>query len=275
VNRMAELFKTEGLTHIFKSGRAGLRNISLHIDSGSIIVLAGRNGSGKTLLVRHFVGLSTPTAGKVLFHAEPVAQSIKKIRTSVGYVFQDADLQIFSQTVAEDVAFGPENLMLPAEVVEQRVERALSATHLEAMKNRRPETLSGGEKRRLAIAGILAMEPECLILDEPFANLDLESIRDVVEILVELHKSGKTLIVVTHELEKILPFADKLIILDNGELVFSGHPADTTPELYKNHGLVCPLEGHFPWVYQDFSSFETKHKIGSTKKSNPLRRLLR
>ena len=268
---MAELFRTEGLTHIFKSGKAGLRNISLHIDSGSIIVLAGRNGSGKTLLVRHFVGLSTPTAGKVFFHNKPVDQAIKKIRTSVGFVFQDADLQIFSQTVAEDVAFGPENLMLPAKVIEQRVEQALAATRLNSMKNRRPETLSGGEKRRLAIAGILAMEPECLILDEPFANLDLESINDVVEILVELHTSGKTLIVVTHELEKILPFADKLIILDNGELVFSGPPADTTPELYEKHGLVCPLEGHFPWVYKDFFSFETKPKIRNIKKQIPLK----
>lgn len=269
MNRMAELFRTEGLTHVFKSGQAGLRNISLHIDSGSLIVLAGRNGSGKTLLVRHFVGLSTPTAGKVFFHEEPVEQAIKKIRTSVGYVFQDADLQIFSQTVAEDVAFGPENLMFPAEVVELRVRQALSVTRLDSMRNRRPETLSGGEKRRLAIAGILAMEPECLILDEPFANLDLESINDVVEILLELHKSGKTLIVVTHELEKILPFADRLIILDNGELVFSGHPQETNPELYKCHGLVCPLEGHFPWVYQDFSFFSAKHKIGNTKKATP------
>lgn len=263
---MAELFRTEGLTHIFKSGTVGLRDIWLHIDSGSIIVLAGRNGSGKTLLIRHFVGLSTPTAGKVLFHSEPVSKVLKKIRTSVGFVFQDADLQIFNQTVAEDVAFGPENLMLSAEEIQQRVSEALLITRLDSMKNRRPETLSGGEKRRLAIAGILAIKPECLILDEPFANLDLESIRDIFEVLVELKKSGKTLIIVTHELEKILPLADTLLILDKGELVFSGNPSETTPELYKKHGLVCPMEGYFPWVYQDFKHFKSKHKIGNTTK---------
>ncbi len=246
---MPELFRTEGLSHRFRDGTTALRRIDLSISSGEFIVLAGRNGSGKTLLARHLVGISSPTEGSVAFRGTDLRKGMSLLRSSVGFVFQDTDSQILGQTVGEDVAFGPSNLRLSPQDIELRTKEALAEARLSGKEERRPETLSGGEKRRLAMAGVLAMQPECLILDEPFANLDLESVQDIVRICGELKAKGITLIVVTHELEKILPLADRLIILDRGEIRFDAEPRAAEPELFRLHGLACPYEGHFPWVY--------------------------
>ncbi|MGB4586932.1 MAG: ABC transporter ATP-binding protein [Rectinemataceae bacterium] len=246
---MPELYRIQGLSHRFRDGTEALKNINLIIDHGEFIVLAGRNGSGKTLLARHLVGISAPTAGSVAFRGADLREGLRLLRRSVGFVFQDIDSQILGQTVGEDVAFGPSNLGLSPTEIELRVREALAEARLSGKEVRRPETLSGGEKRRLAMAGVLAMRPECVILDEPFANLDLESVQDIVRICGELKAQGITLIVVTHELEKILPLADRLIILDRGELRFDAEPSAASPELFGKHGLACPYEGHFPWVY--------------------------
>ncbi len=246
---MSELFRVEHLSHRFRDGSEGLKNINLRIDDQECIVIAGRNGSGKTLLARHLVGISTPSSGSVFFRGIDARSDLKALRASVGFVFQDTDSQILGQTVAEDVAFGPSNLRLSPADIRERTQESLAEAKLESASDRRPESLSGGEKRRLAIAGVLAMRPDCLILDEPFANLDLESVRDIVRICGDLKQSGVTLIIVTHELEKILLLADKLVILDGGELCFSGHPAAADPELFALHGLACPYEGFFPWAF--------------------------
>ena len=246
---MPELYRIRGLSHRFRDGTEALKNINLSIDSGQFIVLAGRNGSGKTLLARHMVGISTPTTGNVAFRGVDLREGLQLLRRSVGFVFQDTDSQILGQTVSEDVAFGPSNLGLSPAEIGLRSREALSEARLSGKEERRPETLSGGEKRRLAMAGVLAMRPECVILDEPFANLDLESVQDIVRICGELKAQGITLIVVTHELEKILPLADRLIILDHGELSFDAKPSAADPELFGKHGLACPYEGYFPWVY--------------------------
>jgi len=245
---MPELFRVEDLSHTFRDGTEALRNINLSIKDGEFLLVAGRNGSGKTLLARHLVGISKPTKGSVLFRGTPLPGCVKELRKMVGFVFQDTDSQILGQTVAEDVAFGPSNLRLSPPEIRRRAETALEEARLSGMEERRPESLSGGEKRRLAIAGVLAMRPECVILDEPFANLDFESVQDIARICRDLGKSGITLIIVTHELEKIFPQADRLLILDKGRVCFDGTPSAAEPELFAAHGLACPYEGHFPWV---------------------------
>ena len=247
---MPELFRVESLSHIFRNGAAGLVDIDLTIDDGEFIVIAGRNGSGKTLLARHLLGISTPTAGSVHFRGKDIKKDVKLLRRSVGFVFQDTDAQILGQTVAEDVAFGPANLRLKPEEIKKRTEEALAEAKLEGSGERRPETLSGGEKRRLAIAGVLAMRPDCLILDEPFANLDYESVQDIARICGDLKKNGITLIIVTHELEKILSLAERLVILDGGRKCFDAKPWEAEPEFFARHGLACPYKGYFPWTYQ-------------------------
>ncbi len=245
---MPELFRTDSLTHRYKTGMDTLSAIDLRIVDGEFFVLAGRNGSGKTLLVRHLVGLARPFSGSVMFRGAPVESRLREVRKAVGFVFQDTEAQILGQTVEEDVAFGPSNLGLPAEEIRLRTAEALGLAGLSGSERRRPETLSGGEKRRLAIAGVLAMRPECLILDEPFANLDYESVTEITRICQELSRQGTTILIVTHELEKVLRLATRLVILDEGKKVYDGRPTAPEPAFFTKHGLACPYEGFFPWT---------------------------
>jgi biotin transport system ATP-binding protein len=151
-----------------------------------------------------------------------VSADILRARQMVGLVFQDADSQIVGETVYEDVAFGPENLCLSPAEVRRRVTSALSAVGLEALADQKPHRLSGGEKRRLAIAGILAMEPQVLVLDEPFANLDYPGMLQVLSQIVDLHQAGKTIILSTHDLDKTMGHAGRLILMKNGSIVKDG-----------------------------------------------------
>jgi biotin transport system ATP-binding protein len=236
---MPELFRIVSLDHVFHDGTKALKSISLEIYDGEFIILTGRNGSGKTLLVRHLVGLSAPSSGSVLHRGKPVQNRLEEVRTSTGFVFQETEFQILGQTVEEDLEFGPSNLGIDRKEIGERVSEAVSIARLENLRERRPETLSGGEKRRLAIAGVLAMKPDCVILDEPFANLDCESTHDVLTLLQRLSKAGKTLIVVTHELDKILPYAHRIIVLDSGELAWDGPAAEVPEEVLKKAGVLC------------------------------------
>ncbi|TXT44284.1 MAG: cbiO3 [Spirochaetes bacterium] len=245
---MADILRAIGLSHRFPDGALGLDAVDFHVSEGECLLLAGRNGSGKTLLARHLVGLATPTRGEILFKGRPLRDSIPLLRRSVGFVFQDTDSQILGQTVVEDVAFGPSNLGFNRKEIADRVRASLEISGLSGKEERRPETLSGGEKRRLAIAGVLAMEPECLILDEPFANLDFESVREVVRICETLTRTGLTVMVVTHELEKIFALAGRMVVLDGGEKVFDRPPQEAEPDFFFTHGLACPYTDHWPWA---------------------------
>lgn len=247
---MPDLFSVEGLSHSFADRSEGLSDVGFVVREGEFIVLAGRNGSGKTLLARHLVGLARPNRGTVSYKGIELKKSLARLRIEVGFVVQDVDAQILGQTVAEDVAFGPANLGLDPEEIRLRVAEALEKTCLSGKESRRPETLSGGEKRRLAIAGVLAMRPGCILLDEPFANLDYESVKDVDGILGALSESGITLIVITHELEKVLSRADRLLVLDSGNLVYNGSPEGLEPRFFPAHGLACPYREAYPWCYE-------------------------
>ena len=157
------IIEIENLSHRFADGTVGLEGINLEIREGSLVVIAGINGSGKTTLLRHLNGLLLPTAGSVRLAGVPVEQDLLKARQFVGMMFQDADSQIVGETVYEDVAFGPENLRMERGQINRRVSRALRVVGLSGLADQRPHLLSGGEKRRLAIAGILAMEPRVII----------------------------------------------------------------------------------------------------------------
>ena len=162
-----------------------------------------------------------------------------RARRQVGLVFQDADHQIVGQTVLRDVAFGPENLQLERKEIKLRVHEALKATGLSGFNDRRPHSLSGGEKRRLASAGVLAMRPKLLVLDEPFIGLDWPGCADLIEILLKLHDSGTAILLITHDLEKILAHADRLILMSHGRICGDAHPEELLPEVEKL-GIRCP-----------------------------------
>jgi len=218
------LIEVKSLSHIFPDGTKALDDVTLDIQRSSFIILAGANGSGKTVFMRHLNGLARPTSGEVLLNGVSVLDDLARARRSIGLVFQDADAQIVGQTVAKDAAFGPENLRLPRMEIDRRVEAALEATGLVGFNDRRPHTLSGGEKRRLAVAGVLAMDPEMLVLDEPFTGLDWPGCADLLRVLDNFHASGKTILLITHDLDKVLSHADRLILMDSGEIKADGSP---------------------------------------------------
>jgi biotin transport system ATP-binding protein len=238
---VAEIASVEGLVHRFPDGGLGLDGATLSVEEGDFLVLAGRNGSGKSLLARHMVALAAPSSGTVLYRGRPVAADAFAARRDIGLIFQDSDAQIVGQTLLEDAAFGPANLRLSRAEVESRARESLSLVGLAGLERRRPDSLSGGERRRLAIAGVLAIRPACLLLDEPFANLDYPAIRSVLSLIVALHEGGNTIVVITHELEKVLAHATRLAVMEAGRVVYDGAPGGLARERFEAFGLRDPF----------------------------------
>lgn len=210
------MLEVSGLTRRFPGAqKPALDGVSFSAPDGDFLVVAGSNGSGKSVLMGLIAGLDAPTAG-----------AVRSLPGRVGLVFQDADAQILGDTPEEDVAFGPKSLRLGADEVTRRVDESLARVGLSEKRQLPARSLSGGEKRRLAVAGILAIDAELIIFDEPYAGLDWPGVLQVNEILGALKADGKTVIVLTHELEKVLALADRLLVLDAGRLVFDGNPSD-------------------------------------------------
>jgi len=224
-------------------------DVTVDVPEGQCLVLAGSNGSGKTLFMKIMAGLMEPDSGEVLFRGLPlfasgrlVRRTEKKLRRELGLVFQDADAQIVGETVAEDVAFGPENLGLADTAA--RVEAALAALGIAEKRDRPPRRLSGGEKRRLAVAGVVAMGCGAVILDEPFANLDWPGVVNTLRMIRDLKGEGRTLIVLTHELEKVLALADRLVILHEGRIRDDGSPGAVLDRLDSAWGVRDPRRSY-------------------------------
>ncbi|MDR3355735.1 MAG: energy-coupling factor ABC transporter ATP-binding protein [Spirochaetaceae bacterium] len=234
------LFSIRRISKIFPSGHAALSGVDMEIEAGLCLVIAGANGSGKTVLMKIITGLADASSGEVFFEGVPLDRAVKSLRQSVGLVFQDADTQIIGETVAEDTALGPKNLKLPKNTVDERVSGAIKAAGLEGKADFPARSLSGGEKRRLAVAGILAMGCQTIIMDEPFANLDWPGVRSVLQIVAELKRDGKTVIILTHELEKTLAFADRLVIICGGRVVRDGEPEAVLDGLKPEYGVRDP-----------------------------------
>ncbi|SER80756.1 energy-coupling factor ABC transporter ATP-binding protein [Natrinema salaciae] len=211
--------------------RPVLRDISLSIDDGEFVLLAGANGSGKTTLLRHCNGLLTPDSGSVRVDGTPVADDPIAARSSVGMVFQHPRDQFVSAIVGADVAFGPENLGLPREEIDRRVAAALEAVNMTGREDDRIDALSGGEQSRVAIAGALAMEPTHLVLDEPFTGLDEPARRSVLARLESLSAEGTGILLATHDLRDVLGLADRVIAMRDGQVAVDGPPADALDEL--------------------------------------------
>ena len=237
------IIEIENLKHRFADGALGLNGINLKILEGTFVIIAGSNGSGKTTLIRHLNGLLLPTDGFVKVAGVSVKKDPMQARRLVGMMFQDADSQIVGETVCADVAFGPENLGLDNDQIDERVARALDAVGLENFAEQRPHLLSGGEKRRLAIAGILAMQPRVIAFDEPFASLDYPGVQQVLRQILNLHQAGHTILVVTHDLEKVLAHADRLIIMQQGRVVRDGVPAEIIGDI-ETFGVRAPHISH-------------------------------
>ncbi len=213
-----KIIEINNLSHCFASGFRGLNNINLTVRTGELVVIAGENGSGKTTLLRHLNGLLQPTRGSVKIDGEEVSKNLTRSRQLVGMVFQNADSQIVGETVWDDVAFGPENLSLDRAEIDKRVNQALKTTQLLDFADKPPHLLSGGEKRRLSLAAVLAMNPRILVLDEPFSSLDYPGVKQVLKQILFLHKCGHTILMTTHDIEKIIAHAKRLIVMKEGQI---------------------------------------------------------
>ena len=232
---MESIIRVDNLTHTYGVGtpfqRSAVEGLSLDIRRGEFLGIIGHTGSGKSTLIQHLNGLLKPSSGTIYLDGADIWAEPKKIRSvrfRVGLVFQYPEYQLFEDTVRKDIAFGPKNMGLDAREVERRVLAALSAVGLdESVLDKSPFALSGGQKRRVAIAGVMAMEPEVLILDEPTAGLDPRGRESILQMLREYHeRRGSTVVLVSHSMEEIARNAQRIIVLSGGGVCMEGTPAE-------------------------------------------------
>jgi len=224
---MSIILEARDIRYRYPGSREAIRGISFHIRRGEKIALVGPNGAGKSTLLQMFNGMIRPDAGTILFDNEPIrydTRSLRQLRRRVGYVLQNSDRQIIAPTVYQDVAFGPANLGYDEPAIRQAVALALQYVGLEGFERRPPHQLSGGEKKRVAIAGVLAMDPDVLVFDEPTSGLDPAGSEDLMDLLEELNHDGKTVIISTHDVELAYPWADRAILLLDGRILLEDVP---------------------------------------------------
>lgn len=228
--------------------KTALNDVSLEIKDGEFVGLIGHTGSGKSTLIQHLNGLLKPTSGSILIDDVNITVkgvSLREIRQKVGLVFQYPEHQLFEETVYKDIAFGPQNLGLAQEEIESRVKQTMKLVGLDynEYKDKSPFDLSGGQKRRVAIAGVLAMKPKILILDEPTAGLDPRGRDEILENIKQLHKTQKmTIILVSHSMEDVAKLVDRIIVMNRGKVALSGTPREVfmQPEKLEEMGLSVP-----------------------------------
>lgn len=233
---MAESLSVEDISFSI-GGKKILGNVSFTLEKGTVTLLAGRNGSGKSMLLKIIKGLEKESGGKVLIDGVPCTARERMRKTAL--VFQESMLQIVGQSVEKDISFGLENQKRSREETRAVTEEYLRIFGLEHLRNENPRILSGGERRKVIIAGVLAMGPDILLLDEPLANLDYPSIRTVLKLFESLRDLETTVLVVSHEAEKLLALTDHALVMDGGRLVFDGRSEDSLDAL-KENGVHIP-----------------------------------
>lgn len=240
------MLEVQNIKYSYNNDYQALKGVSLKIEKGDMVALLGKNGAGKSTLFLHLNGIYQPDEGKVFIDGEELKydkKSLLKFRQKVGIVFQNPDDQIFAPTVEEDVAFGPLNLGLSMEEVQNRVEDALERVGMTGYEKTAPHHLSGGQKKRVAIAGILAMKPEIMVLDEPTAGLDPNGVTNLVKLLKELNEEGITILISTHEVNLVPDYANKAFVMVDGNLIAEGTPREifSQPDILEQANLEIPI----------------------------------
>ena len=240
------------VSHIYQEGSAkenyALRDICLNVNEGEFLGIAGHTGSGKSTLIQHFNGLLKPTSGEVIvdgvnINSKEAKKDLKSLRMQVGIVFQYPEYQLFEETVEQDIAFGPRNLGLSDIEVQHRVAEAMELLKLsKKLRKKSPFDLSGGQKRRIAIAGVLAMKPKYLILDEPAAGLDPKGRDEFLELTADLHRQGLTVVMVSHSMDDIARYAQRMVVMEKGSIKLDGTPQQvfSQPDVLAEIGLGVP-----------------------------------
>lgn len=254
---MEEILRAQGLTYVYSPGtpfeKTAVDNVNLSVNKGEFLALIGHTGSGKSTLIQHFNALLKPTRGQVFLHGRDIWESkevTRKARFQVGLVFQYPEHQLFEETIEADVSFGPRNMGLEPEEVHRRVVESLAACGMgEDMLPKSPFDLSGGQKRRVALAGVLAMEPEVLVLDEPAAGLDPRGRDDIFRFITEYHeKYGTTVIFVTHSMEDAARLASRIVVMRDSHVFMDGTP----PEIFSRAGELLEAGLDVPQITRVF-----------------------
>ncbi len=243
------VIETREILYEYPDGTKALENVNFKAENGKIIALLGPNGAGKSTLFLHFNGILKPSSGEVLVNGRPISydkKELMKVRQEVGIVFQNPDDQLFAPTVMEDVAFGPMNIGLSGEEVDERVKNALKRVGMGGFEKKPPHHLSGGQKKRVTIAGILAMKPKIMVLDEPTSGLDPRGASQIMRLLYELNEEGMTIIISTHDVDLVPLYASTVYIISHGNIIKEGSPQTvfSDVETIRNANLRLPRIAH-------------------------------
>jgi len=269
-----KVVETQDITYEYPDGTKALKTVNFIAEEGEIVALLGPNGAGKSTLFLHFNGILKPSFGTVIIDGEPVNYSKKelmRIRQKVGIVFQNPDDQLFAPTVIEDVAFGPMNMGLSKDEVELRVKEALYRVGMDGFENKPPHHLSGGEKKRVAIAGILAMKPKIMVLDEPTSGLDPKGASQILKLLYQLNNEGMTIIISTHDVDLVPIYASKVYIINQGKIIKNGTSSEVFEDVktIRDANLRLPRIAHLMEILEkDKLPFNKPYPltIGSARK---------
>lgn len=224
---MTVAIAAENLHFRYPASSYALADVSIEIPDGQFIALVGQNGSGKTTLAKQFNGLLRPERGRVAINGTDIAdRETADLASTIGYCYQNPDHQIFAATVFEEIEFGPRNLGVPEEEVVRRTRRLLDLVRLRSESDRYPFSLGRGQRQKLAVASVLAMEPRIVIVDEPTTGLDWQGGEAMMAVMAELHRDGRTIVIITHDMNIVAEYAQRVVVMANGRIVADGEPAD-------------------------------------------------
>jgi len=250
-------FELNQLSYAYADGTKALSDITLDIPKGKKIAILGHNGAGKSTLFQHLNGILKPTAGTIVFEGNDLEYSrkaLKALRQKVGIVFQNADHQLFSGTVKQDIAFGPLNLGWSTEKTEEKIAWAVAQTEVEDLLDKPIHFLSVGQKKRVAMAGVLAMEPSVLLLDEPTAGLDNYYATQVLQYLANLDDGERTILLATHDIPLAYEWADLIIVMEAGKIIYNGDPIT----LFYEDELLHRAHLERPWIFEMVIALQKK-----------------
>jgi len=265
INMKKPILEIRNLHYCYGSGKTALDDVNIDIFEGEKIAVVGPNGAGKSTFFLTTNGVLTPDEGEIIYRGTAInKKNLKELRKNIGIVFQDADNQIIASTVLAEVGFGPMNLKLPREEVLERVEEALRYMNLQEYKDRPPHYLSGGEKKRVSIADIIAMKSEIIIFDEPTAGLDPLNSEMLEEVLVKLSGEGKTMLISTHDVDFAYSWADRVIVFNRGEIIADGSPLD----IFRNKEVLSRANLKPPMLMEVYDLL-TANRLISAKDAYP------
>ncbi|WP_201415762.1 ATP-binding cassette domain-containing protein [Methanobrevibacter boviskoreani] len=249
------MLEVKDVSYKYPDGTLALNHINFKVEKGEMVSLLGKNGAGKSTLFLHFNGIYEPTSGEVLVDGEPInykKEGLMKVRQKVGIVFQNPDDQLFAPTVEEDVAFGPLNLGYSQEETQEIVTESLKRVGMSGYERKAPHHLSGGQKKRVAIAGILAMKPEIMVLDEPTSGLDPKGASNILRLLYELNDEGMTIIISTHDVDLVPVYSSKVFVISKGVILEQGSPKEvfSNIDLIRKANLRLPRIAHLSEILE-------------------------